>query len=419
MNAENRNYKWVILGLLFVAHFLLQGIRQLYFASIPSIRTDLCLGAASLGMVATVFHLVYGLSAPCASVVADLLRRKTIIVVGFFVFSIGIFAAGFAPSVSMLVCCYGVVVAMGQSMVPSSSSAVLSEFHKETRSTAMAVYQSAMYLGVILSSVFAGSLGPGLWRRGFWVLGVLAAVWCVVLFMFLRDRADTGSAVSAEPARKASAKEAVMTFLTSPAALLLTLAFGFCQYGDNGFRVWMTTYVGDTFLPDARATAAFHAVFWFYLGAFISINMAGRFTDFLASRRSTARFEVAATGLVLSAPCAFFAVRTGSLAWACAGLFCWGFARGIYDANFFASLHDVINPRYRAAASGMFCCGGFILGSAAPTVLGKIAETFSMTTGMSTLGVFYLLGGCAVFLARRCSVRALAAASADRGGRST
>ena len=404
MNEENRNYKWIVLGLLFVAHFLLQGIRQLYFASIPSIRTDLCLGAASLGMVATVFHLVYGLSAPCASVVADVLRRKTIIVLGFFVFSVGIFAAGFAPSVSMLVCCYGVVVAMGQSMVPSSSSAVLSEFHKNTRSTAMAVYQSAMYLGVILSSVFAGSLGPGQWRCGFWVLGVLAAVWCAVLFMFLRDRADNGSAASAEPVRKASAKEAVMTFLTSPAALLLTLAFGFCQYGDNGFRVWMTTYVGDTFLPDARAAAAFHAVFWFYLGAFISINIAGRFTDFLASRRSTARFEVAATGLVLSAPCAFFAVRTGSLAWACAGLFCWGFARGIYDANFFASLHDVINPRYRAAASGLFCCGGFILGSAAPTVLGKIAETFSMKTGMSTLGLFYLMGACAVFFARRCAM---------------
>ena len=411
MSEENRNFKWIVLGLLFVAHFLLQGIRQLYFASIPSIRTDLCLGAASLGMVATAFHLVYGLSAPCASVVADVLRRKTIIVLGFFVISVGVLAAGFAPSLMALVCCYGVVVALGQSMVPSSSSAVLSEFHKNTRSTAMAIYQSALYLGVILSSVFAGSLGPGQWRCGFWVLGVLAAVWCAVLFVFLRDRAADGPAASsAEPARKASAKEAVMTFFTSPAALLLTLAFGFCQYGDNGFRVWMTTYVGDTFLPDARAAAAFHAVFWFYLGAFISINLAGRFTDFLASRRSTARFEVAATGLALSAPCAFFAVRTGSLAWACAGLFFWGFARGIYDANFFASLHDVVNPRYRAAASGLFCCGGFILGSAAPTVLGKIAETFSMTTGMSTLGVFYLMGACAVFAARLSVKRAVNAA---------
>ena len=405
MNAENRNYKWVILGLLFVAHFIVQGVRQLYYASIPPIRTDLCLGPTALGMVATVFLVVYGVCAPCASVVADLLRRKTIIVLGFFVFSCGILAAGFAPSLSALVVCYGVVVALGQSMVPSSSSAVLSEFHKETRSTAMSVYQSALYLGVIISSVLAGrfsSLGQGAWRRGFWILGALGLVWFVVLALFLRDRSGESPAAAAGPAVKASAKDAVMSVLGSPAALLLTLAFGFCQYGDNGFRVWMTTHVGDTFLPDARASAAFHAVFWFYLGAVISINLAGRLSDRFAAKRPAARLEVASIGLVLSAPCAFFAVRTGSLAWACAGLFCWGFARGIYDANFFASLHDVVNPRYRAAASGMFCCGGFILGSAAPTVLGKIAETFSMMTGMSTLGVFYLLGGCAVFLARRC-----------------
>ena len=414
MSAENRNYKWIVLGLLFVAHFVVQGVRQLYYASIPPIRADLGLGPTALGMVATVFLMVYGVCAPCASVVADLLRRKTIIVVGFFVFSVGMLAAGFAPSLAALVVCYGVVVAMGQSMVPSSSSAVLSEFHKETRSTAMAVYQSAMYLGVILSSVLAGrftSLGQGTWRRGFWILGVLGLVWFVVLVLFLRDRSgESSSAGSAASAGKASAKDAVMSFLCSPSALLLTLGFGFCQYGDNGFRVWMTTHVGDTFLPDARAAAAFHAVFWFYLGAVISINIAGRLTDRIAAKRSAGRLEVASAGLALSAPCALFAVRTGSLAWACAGLFFWGFARGIYDANFFASLHDVVNPRYRAAASGLFCCGGFILGSAAPTVLGKIAETFSMTTGMSTLGVFYLMGACAVFAARLSVKRAVNAA---------
>ncbi len=124
MSAESHNYKWIVLGLLFVAHFVVQGVRQLYYASIPPIRADLGLGPTALGMVATVFLMVYGVCAPCASVVADLLRRKTIIVVGFFVFSVGMLAAGFAPSLAALVVCYGVVVAMGQSMVPSSSSAI-------------------------------------------------------------------------------------------------------------------------------------------------------------------------------------------------------------------------------------------------------------------------------------------------------
>lgn len=400
--TRESGYKWIVLTLLFVAYFIVQATRQLYYASIPPIRGDLGLGATALGMVATTFLLVYGLCAPCASVVADILRRKTVVVCGCFVFSAGILAAGFAPSLSALVACYGVIAALGQSMVPSSSSAIVSEFHDKTRSTALSIYQSALYLGVILSSVFAGrigSLGPGAWRRGFWMLGAAGVVWSVVLLLFLHERAKTPS-VAPSGKGKASAKGAVLSVLGSPSALLLTLGFGLCQYGDNGFRVWMATHIGDTFLPDARASAAFHAVFWFYVGAFLGINVAGRFTDRMIRRRPAARFEVAAAGLALSAPCALFAVRTGSLAWACAGLLCWGFARGIYDSNFFASLYDVVEPRFRAAATGLFCCGGFLLGAAAPAVLGRIAETFSMMTGLSTLGGFYLLGAGAVLLAR-------------------
>ena len=401
MNTESRSYKWIVLGLLFVAYFIVQATRQLYYASIPPIRSDLGLGATALGMVATVFLLVYGVTAPCASVVADILKRKTIVVAGCLVFSLGIFAAGFAPSLAALVACYGVVVALGQSMVPSSSSAIVSEYHDETRSTALSIYQSALYLGVILAAVFAGRIGEagvGAWRWGFWSVGALGLVWCAVLFFFLRER--VGASDAAGPVPRASAKAAVLSVLGSPAALLLTLGFGFCQYGDNGFRVWMATYLGDTFLPQARAAAAFHSVFWFYLGAFVGINAAGRVTDRLVKRRSAARFEIAAVGLALSAPCAFLSVRTGSLAWACAGLFCWGVARGIYDSNFFASLYDVVEPRFRAAATGIFCCGGFILGSAAPVVLGGIAERFSMMAGMTTLGLFYLLGAVAVGMAR-------------------
>lgn len=403
-------YKWVVLGLLFVAYFLVQGIRQLYYASIPPIRSDLGLGAAALGVVATVFLLAYGFCAPCASVVADLFRRKTVIVIGCMVFSMGILAAGFANSQLQLVVFYGIMVALGQCMVPSSSSAVIAEYHETTRATALSIYQSALYLGVVLSSVMAGrigSLGPGSWRRGFWLMGAFGLVWCVVLFLFLNDRRNPNGRGKGETAGRSTVKGAVLSVLGSPAALLLTVAFGFCQYGDNGFRVWMATYLGDSFLPGARTEAAFHSVFWFYLGAFVGINAAGRVSDWLAKRRNAARFEVAAVGLALSSPCVLLAVRTSSLVWACTGLLLWGFARGIYDSNFFASLYDVVEPRYRAAATGLFCCGGFILGAAAPTILGLIAERYSMMAGMTTLGIFYLSGALAVLGARVFAKRSL------------
>ena len=398
-----KSYKWIVLVLLFVEYFVLQSTRQLYYASIPPIREDLGLGSRSLGVVATVFLAVYGMVAPCASIVADLLHRKTIVVTGCLVFSVGIFASGFSMSIMGLIVGYGIVVALGQSMVPASSNAIVAAFHKKTRSTALSIYQSALYLGVIFASVFAGRIGTvgvGAWRWGFWCVGVIGIIWCVVLVLFLRERTAAMKTRVLSKDQK-SAKAAILSVIGSPAALFLTLGFGFCQYGDNGFRVWMATYLGDTFLPQARTVAAFHSVFWFYLGAFLGINVMGWLTDRLVATRSSARFEIAALGLALSAPCAFMSVRTGSISWACVGLFCWGLARGAYDSNFLASLYEVVETRYQATATGLFCCGGFLVGAAAPTILGWIAEKSSLMVGMSSLGIFYLLGAFCVILALR------------------
>ena len=401
----DKNYKWVVLGLLWIAYFLLQGMRQVYNASLPQIRLDfssLGVTATSLGLVGTVFYFVYGLCAPCASVVADVFRRKTVIVLGCLLLSVGIFLSGFTSTLGLIIVTYGVINALGQSMVPSSSSAVISEYHEESRSTALSIYQVANYAGIILSSLLAGwvgSLGSGMWRWAFWGLGGFGLVWTVVLLVFLREKRET-SAPSAQAADEGpSARAAVLSFFRSPAAILLTLGFAMTMYGDNGYKVWMTTYLKDAFAETTPASAAFHAVFWFYVGAFLGISAAGRISDRLSRRFASTRFWTAAVGLGLSAPCVLLTVKGGSLAGTCVALGLWGFARGIYDSNFFASLYDVVEPRYRAAATGLFCCGGFVIGSFAPTVLGWISERHSMSIGLSSLGGFYLLGALFVVAA--------------------
>ena len=409
--------KWVVLALLWVAYFLLQAMRQVYNASLPQIRADFAAAGAtavSLGLVGTVFYFVYGLCAPCASVVADVFRRKAVIVAGCLLFSVGVFASGCAGTLAMIVLSYGVVNALGQSMVPASSSAVISEWHEKTRATALSIYQVANYAGIILAALLAGGVGArgaGAWRWAFWILGGFGLVWAGVLAACLRTQpaAEAGRREAPRPAaaraEKPSVRAALASVLGSPVALLLTLAFGFTMYGDNGYKVWMTTYLKDAFAATTPASAAFHAVFWFYLGAVAGIAAAGRLSDRLAPCRPAARFEVALAGLVLSAPCVVLAVRARTLAGACAALAAWGFARGIYDSNFFASLHDVVAPRCRAAATGLFCCGGFVLGSFAPAVLGWIAERASMAAGMRSLGWFYLAGGLTILVARHLFMR--------------
>ena len=134
-------YKWRALFLLWVAFFLQQGTRQIFGATLSSIQGSLGVTAAQIGMIATVFTFVYGISVPFAGVTADLLNRKWMVVSGVFVFCLGIFCSGFISSLGLLLVTYGILNGFGQSFYYPSATSIIGELHKETRATALSILQ--------------------------------------------------------------------------------------------------------------------------------------------------------------------------------------------------------------------------------------------------------------------------------------
>ncbi|MFA6633718.1 MAG: hypothetical protein WCU90_15555, partial [Kiritimatiellia bacterium] len=59
---------------------------------------------------------------------------------------------------------------------------------------------------------------------------------------------------------------------------------------------------------------------------------------------------------------------------------------------FFASLFDVIEPKYRSSGQGLVISFGLLTGSLAPVVLGWIKTTMSLSQGMSMMAAVSLLG---------------------------
>jgi fucose permease len=76
-----------------------------------------------------------------------------------------------------------------------------------------------------------------------------------------------------------------------------------------------------------------------------------------------------------------------------------GFFRGIYDSNLMAAPYDVVPPKYRASATGLMLAFAFIIGSAAPVILGWMKSRMGLGVGLSSLGFVYLLSAAAVFVA--------------------
>lgn len=397
------DYKWIVLLMVSIAYFLAQGTRMIYSAVLPDIKTAFSgVPDAQMGLVGSVFTLCFGLVIPFAGLAADFFSRKWILVVGSLLFSIGIFVSGFATGLGLLLVAYGLVNGIGQSLMPPCNSSLISQFHTDTRGTAFGIYQGAIYLGIVVCSLAASRLAAGQadgWRKAFWIFGAIAFVWTVVMAITLKNTPNVGSG------KGISVKDALKAFFSKPTALWMMAALGCYFFATYGVKTWTPVFMMRAFPDMPPLTAVFHGVFWFYLGAFIGVTLSGRISDSLKPRRPAVRFEVELIGILLCIP--FILIIAGaSKLWVMIAAFAFfGFATGVYDSNLYAALLDVIDPRYRALATGIFGCGGCIIGALGPVVMGLLSDAFSIRTAFASLAFFALAGGVCILVARLFTVK--------------
>lgn len=397
------DYKWAALGLLWVAFFLQQGMRQVYGPLLGSIRESLGATDVQLGLASSLFTLVYGLTIPFAGFAADRFSRKWMVVAGVAIFSAGILSSGFVTCIGALVVTYGLVNGFGQPFYYPASTSLVSQLHADTKATALSLLQLGMYIGVIGCSWLAGglaTLGADGWRLPFKALGALGLVAALVLALGLRNTKHAPTA-AADAASRVTPLMALKAMFSKPAAVLIALALGMEVYVDVGFKTWMPSYLADTFAV-GKASAGLHAVLWHYLGAALGILVGSRLGDRLVKRVPAIRFWIIGGGLLLGAP--FIALMSlATTYWGCCvamGLF--GVFRGAYDSNNFAAFFDVVEPRFHASAAGFNLMIAFLFGCFSPMVLGWTKECFSLSTGLLTLSAAYLAGTVLlVFACRR------------------
>jgi sugar phosphate permease len=104
------------------------------------------------------------------------------------------------------------------------------------------------------------------------------------------------------------------------------------------------------------------------------------------------RMIVQAIGLFAGAPFVVLCGWTSSVPLLIAALSAWGFFKGIYDANIFASIFDVIRPEARGRAAGFMNMVGWLGGGIAPVAVGYVAQRSSLSAAIMLAATVYLLG---------------------------
>jgi MFS family permease len=398
VNPSDQRYRWYVVGMLWWIAFFNYADRQSVFSLFPLLSREFHLSNLQLGLLGSSFAWVYGLSAPLAGHLADRIHRKTAILSGLRIWSLICMATAVSRTFGQLLF-FRAAEGLGETIYFPASMSLVSDYHgKATRSRAIGIHQTSVYIGTIAGGFFAGLIGQRYgWRSSFVIFGgagiLLSFVLGKLLFEPQRGAADLADVVGASPpagvTHHISIPEFIRLIWTRPTGLLCMAAFMCENFTTMVLFTWMPTLLYQKFHM-SLAMAGLTATLYVQITSMVGSPIGGWFADVLRQKMAGGRILVQAIGIGLEAPFAAWCALTGSFHWLIVSLLAWGIFKGFYEANIFASVFDVVQPEARGTATGFMNLMGWLAGGGtAPVVVGILADRIGLSHSVALTAFSY------------------------------
>jgi MFS family permease len=399
------NYRWYVVGMLWWIAFFNYADRQAVFSVFPLLEKEFHLSPIQLGLLGSSFAWVYGLCAPFAGNIVDRVRRKTAIIAGLETWSFVCLLTAFSRNFRHLLF-FRAAEGLGETSYFPASMSLISDYHgRTTRSRAMGIHQSSVYVGTIAGGFFAGLIGQYYgWRSSFVVFGACGVILGFLLNRFLRepvrgsaDLLDVGVGVAATASRRLSLWDFLKVIGKTPTVITLMLAFMCENFTTMVLFTWMPTFLYQKYNL-SLAAAGLIATIYIQTASMVASPLGGWFADLLRQRTPGGRIIVQGIGILLEAPFVVLCALTHSMLWLTIALILWGLSRGLYEANIFASVFDVVRPEARGTATGFMNTMGWLVGGGiSPIVVGFLAERKGLSMAIAVTSLSYLMAGLLLF----------------------
>lgn len=391
-----RSYKWLVIALLWLVCFFNYADRQAIFSVFPLLKQDLRLSDTQLALAGSSFMWVYALCGPFAGWLGDRVSRKKMITSALVFWSLVTAATALSHGIYDLTL-WRAMGGFGEAFYFPAAMSLISDYHgPATRSRAMAIHQSSVYAGSIAGATLSGYLGESYgWRMSFVCFGLSGIGVGILLLLLLR-----------EPLRSVGASSAAASFLNSapavlsrPMARVLIAVFAGANFVAAVFLTWLPSFLHDKFRMSLSG-AGWNSTVYLQIASVCGVLLGGILAD-RSAQRSGSRARVQVIGLLCGVPFLWICGRTFSLGVLAGALTAFGFFKGLYDANIFASLHDVVPGERRAAATGLMNSIGWLGGGFAPVIIAALAAGIGMSLAISLTAGIYLIAGLTLFFFSR------------------
>lgn len=278
--------------------------------------------------------------------------------------------------------------------IPAGLS-LIADFHSsKTRSLAIGIHLSGLYMGQALGGFGASIADKFSWNGTFQFFGIIGMVYSFVLVLFLREykNSTNDSGTSDRIFKEKVPLFKGLGLLFSNISFWIIL-FYFTVPSLPGWAVknWLPTLFASKLNLDmvqagplSTITTSFSSLLGVILGGIIS--------DKWVQKNIRGRIYTSAIGLGLTIPALLLISYGFSLFHVVGAAFCFGFGFGMFDTNNMPILCQFVSSKYRATAYGFMNLTGISAGAIITDFLGK-------STDKGNLGKDFALLAGIVFLA--------------------
>lgn len=390
---NSKYYPWLIVALLWIVALLNYMDRQMLATMRPSMETDIpeLVSGENFGRLMAIFLWIYALMSPISGIIADKLNRKWLIIGSLFVWSAVTYAMGYATSYNEV---YWLRALMGVSealYIPAGLSLIADYHQKKTRSLAIGIHMTGLYVGSALGGFGATIAAKFSWHTTFHHFGIIGIVYSFVLVFLLSEKKVTEiKTIASDEKNKTTLFKGLALLFTNISFWIILFYFAIISLPGWATKNWLPTLFSDN-LGISMDQAGPLATISISISSLIGVIFGGILSDKWVQKNIKGRVYTSAIGLSLTIPALMLIGFGNSLFHVVGAVLCFGIGYGMFDANNMPIICQFVSSKYRATAYGVLNMTGVGCGAMVTSLLGKSADTGTLGTGFALMAGVVLI----------------------------
>lgn len=393
---KNKNlYPWLVVSMLWFVALLNYLDRQMLSTMKPSMMIDIAelVSAQNFGRLMAVFLWIYALMSPISGIIADRLNRKWLIVGSLFVWSGVTLLMGYATTFDQIYVLRAIMGVSEAFYIPAGLSLIADYHQGKTRSLAIGIHTTGIYLGQALGGFGATIAHEFSWQLTFHSFGLLGMLYSLVLVLFLKEKksyvpeSKTGNSLFKE---FTSSFKGVGMLLGNISFWVILFYFSAPSLPGWATKNWLPTLFSDSLHLD-MAQAGPLSTITIAMASFIGVLIGGVLSDKWVQKTLKGRIYTGVIGLALTIPALILLGYGHSFPTILGGAIIFGLGFGMFDVNNMPILCQFVSSRYRATGYGLMNLVGIASGAFITNLLGKSIDSGNLGRDFAILGSVVLV----------------------------